>query len=338
MSNAQETIELVKQLQGYDVESIVRSDELGSELDFSVATESAKKFKQLYSRISIPAIESLPEKEVNKIKQNATADLKSFQTLLDFSTTTAVPANQTLATRRDQLVKAFDTRYETTFGQMYPYISYSAAFVTDFKLLEQNARDSVERVKTEAQGVIDQIKNLKGEADKILGDVRATAAEQGVTQQAIYFGEESTKHGTESGWWLKATCGAAILLCGFAIASLWLHKLIPVSNTFDSFQLAVSKFLLFGTISFVLYLSARNFLAHKHNSIVNKHRQNALLTYKALVDASGPQPENSLVILNQAANCIFSAQSTGYTKPMSSDGSVAKTVIDAVAKPLSGAG
>lgn len=337
MSSTKEAIEMVKQLQGYDVNSLVRSDELGRDLDFSNAIETANKFKRLYSRISIPAIESLPEKEVKKIHQNATADLKSFQTLLDFTTTAAVPANQTLGSKRDQLIKAFDTRYETTFGQMYPYISYSAAFVTDFKLLEQNARESVDRVKTESETVIGAIKQLKAEADKILGDVRATAAEQGVTQQAIYFGEESSKHSAESNWWFKATASSAGLLCVFAIASLWLHKVIPVASTFDSFQLAVSKFLLFGTLSFVLYLSARNFLAHKHNSIVNKHRQNALLTYKALVDAAGPQPENSVVILNQAANCIFAAQSTGYTKPMSADGSVAKTVIDAVAKPLSGA-
>jgi hypothetical protein len=62
----------------------------------------------------------------------------------------------------------------------------------------------------------------------------------------------------------------------------------------------------------MLYLCAKNFISHKHNAIINRHRQNALLTYTALVEAAGDTP-NREVILVQAAACIFSPQGTGYT-------------------------
>ena len=54
----------------------------------------------------------------------------------------------------------------------------------------------------------------------------------------------------------------------------------------------------------ICFLFAKVFISHKHNAIVNRHRQNALLTYKALVEAAGDTP-NREVIFVQAAACIF---------------------------------
>ena len=47
-----------------------------------------------------------------------------------------------------------------------------------------------------------------------------------------------------------------------------------------------SKVLFFGMVVYALYFSAKNFLSHKHNQVVNTHRQNALMTFQVLVDAA----------------------------------------------------
>jgi len=96
--------------------------------------------------------------------------------------------------------------------------------------------------------------------------------------------------------------------------------------------MALSKVLIFAVISFVLYLSARNFLSHKHNAIVNRHRQNALMTYKAIVEATGDNQQTSDAILIHAASCIYAPQPTGYAG--SSDFQGAKSVIELLSKPL----
>jgi hypothetical protein len=62
----------------------------------------------------------------------------------------------------------------------------------------------------------------------------------------------------------------------------------------------------------MLFLSARNFLNHKHNAIVNRHRQNALMTHRALIEAAGDHGIREAIMV-QAAGCIFSPQNTGYT-------------------------
>lgn len=94
-----------------------------------------------------------------------------------------------------------------------------------------------------------------------------------------------------------------------------MHKIpwLKPEDTFQNIQLITSKGLLFAVIAYMLFLSARNFLSHKHNSIVNKHRQNALMTYSALADAAASE-EAKDIVLNHAASCIFSPQETGYIK------------------------
>jgi len=83
----------------------------------------------------------------------------------------------------------------------------------------------------------------------------------------------------------------------------------------------------------MLYLSAKNFIANKHNSIVNKHRQNALMTFKALVDAA-KNPQNQDIVLTHAASCIFSPQSTGYSGAADGQAPSAKSVIELLGKPI----
>jgi hypothetical protein len=101
----------------------------------------------------------------------------------------------------------------------------------------------------------------------------------------------------------------------FAIASVFAHKwpFLAPANGYDAAQLAISKVLIFAVIGFMLVLAARNFIASKHNAIVNRHRYNALLTFKALADAAGSE-ERRDIVLNYAASCIFSPQETGYSK------------------------
>ncbi len=57
--------------------------------------------------------------------------------------------------------------------------------------------------------------------------------------------------------------------------------------------------------------SARNHRAHVHNSIVNRHRQNALNTFETFVKASSDKDTKDAVLL-QATKSIFDEQSSGY--------------------------
>ena len=47
--------------------------------------------------------------------------------------------------------------------------------------------------------------------------------------------------------------------------------------------------------------------------MINKHRQNALQTFRTLVEA-GTSNHAQDIVLTQAAQCIFSPQDSGYVK------------------------
>ena len=113
----------------------------------------------------------------------------------------------------------------------------------------------------------------------------------------------------------SANLGSAIGLGAFALLSVFAHKwtVLAPGNVYDTAQLAISKVLIFAVIGFMLVLAARIFLACKHNAIVNRHRYNALLMFKALADAAGSE-ERRDIVLTYAASCIFAPQETGYSK------------------------
>ena len=77
----------------------------------------------------------------------------------------------------------------------------------------------------------------------------------------------------------------------------------------------------------MLFLSAKNFLTHKHNAIVNKHRQNALVTFQALVDAAKDESCKD-IILTHASSCIFSPQETGYSKGGSNPSGSNRSIVE----------
>ncbi len=124
-------------------------------------------------------------------------------------------------------------------------------------------------------------------------------------------------------------------MTAYAIASLFIHK-IPIltpDTMYVSIQLAISKTLIFAVISYMLYLCARNFLANKHNAIVNKHRQNALMTYTAIMNAAKDIDQKEIV-LTHAASCIFGPQNTGYSRADGSGAPSAKSVVELLMKPF----
>jgi hypothetical protein len=203
---------------------------------------------------------------------------------------------------------------------------------TDFKLIEHEARGVFQKIEDQSSNITNQLEQSKLQAESILDEIRKVAAEQGVSQHAIYFKEEHESHETEAKNWLKYTIIIASVLALvsilFVFASKW--PWLAPKDKYEALQLIASKVFIYATISYLLYLAGKNFLSHKHNSVLNKHRQNALMTFKAMSDA-GKTQECKEIILAQAAYCMFNPQETGYIKVVSGDGGM-KTFLDSIPK------
>lgn len=330
VSQYDETVSSVQRMQDFSPEDLPRVEELGKEINFIAALEPAKKLVDLYKRVSVEALKDFPDNLLKQTQDRANADYALLKQILDFKYQGQENPEQTKTNYINQVVSA----YQATFSQLRDIISYSACRTTDFKIIEQEARGVFQGIKDKAEELTTQLESSKDEASRILDEVRKVAAEQGVSQKAIYFKDESKLHKDESESWKKWTIGAAILLVIVSVSFVFLNKwaLLAPKNNFEAIQLIASKIFVFATLSYLLYLCGRNFLSHKHNEILNRHRQNALMTYQTISDAA-KSDEGKEIILVQAAYCMFSPQETGYIKVVSNDsGNSMKTFIDAIPK------
>lgn len=304
----------LERVQSFDLAMLPGTERLGQELNFREAIPSAEKLIRLLQQFPSQFIADLSASRIETIRTSSDSIFSILNEMLEFDTKLSDAYG-----RRAQLIESLTRQYDPTFENISPLIAYGSSRLRDFSALEREARSGVQAAKDEASAAVEQLKESQDEAKRILEEVRRVAAEQGVSQQATYFMSEGEKHETEATTWRTWTIYLACGLAGYAAASMFLHKipwLIPVT-TYDALQLGLSKVLIFGVVAYMLLLAARNFLAHKHNSIVNRHRYNALLTFQALADAAGRE-ENRDIVLTHASSCIFSPQETGYSKTQSS--------------------
>jgi len=317
-------------MQQFDVSTLPRERDLGSEVNFLDAVQPATRLVDLYKRLSIAALDDLSAQALRQVKDRANADFALFKQALDFNL-----SQQSPVVARDSIINQIYQSYDYSFQELHPYIAYSLHKSADFQRLDADARATMQAISDRAEKVEAQLKGHEAEAQRVLNEIRSVAAEEGVTQQAAHFRAEADRHDSEAETWRKRTVNLAIAVGVYAALSIFLHKipfLTPTSN-YETIQLAISKILVFSVLSYMLFLSARNFLNHKHNAIVNRHRQNALMTHRALVEAASDHGIREAIMV-QAASCIFSPQNTGYTGGGSSGGDTSspKSVVELLSK------
>ncbi|MBZ5671148.1 MAG: hypothetical protein LAO04_15645 [Acidobacteriia bacterium] len=146
------------------------------------------------------------------------------------------------------------------------------------------------------------------------------AQESGVSQHAVHFKGEADRHEATAKQWLSATIWLAAVTLAFAIAFFVLYFTIGSTLTAtQNLQLAISKVIIIFILLSATFWVGRTYRAHRHNAVVNRHRQNALTTFRTFVEATGDEPTKNAVLL-QATQCIFSPQQTGYVSSESEPG------------------
>lgn len=314
----------LRRVQDFDLESLVRESELGNKFAMREAVAPARHVVDLFRLIRPSQVEFFPARQRDMIRDQANAFFKLLEKVKGFDIETADP-NPTEA--KNNLISQLDGQFQPIFDQLFPLISFANIRSLDFSQLEREARAATQAAKDSVDSAVKEIETSKTSVDTILSEVRASAAEQGVTKQAIHFKNEADGHAQEARNWRQYTIYTAIGLAAYSVVSLFAHNIpgLDPDTPYRAIQIGVSKILIFAVIAYMLFLCARNFLSHKHNEIVNRHRQNALATFTALAEATS-DAASSDIVLSHAAACIFAPQETGYTRHDATHGETVPTV------------
>ncbi|WP_428264800.1 hypothetical protein [Haliangium sp.] len=313
--------EALQKIRVFDPDTIARRDELGAEFGFEASVEDAERLISLFGLIRPEVLPELPLSVIHNVSNHANNVLNLLEKFKDFSPATAQPSP---TKKRNDLIDVLHAAYSNVFDAVANAILYSqsTAFSDEDlrnKMDEQfgSVLAAIEARKAEAEARVKEIDSAKKKAMGVLDAIQKASAEAAVSKEAVHFKGMADAHQKGAKRSLYAIGGGIFALFAFAIGSLFLHTcdtLVPgKAPTYETVQLGVSKFLMFAALTYGIILGVRVYLAHRHNEVVNRHRQIALMTYRALVEAAGDQA-NRDVVLTKAAESIFGAQPSGFNK------------------------
>ena len=299
----------LERLQNFVPKSLVQAERLGA-ISFESAVDPATKLVNHFKLLPVGALDQFAESELATIGSLCDSVFAVLKEVLDFDT----DAGDNKA-RQQALVEKLRNIFQSIFTQSHLLIAYSTARTVDFNKLDEQGRAAVQSISDQSEKIVADLAEKQVAIDRILEDVRNVAAEQGVTLQAKFFGDEAQRHFDVSAKWLVASLVATVIVIAYSAFTLFFSK-IPLLTAVDpasAIQITTSKLLIFFVLVYGLFQCVRNYSANMHIGVVNKHRQNSLLTYRTLTEASGTA-EGREIVLQHAAAAIYAPTDTGYVR------------------------
>ncbi len=151
------------------------------------------------------------------------------------------------------------------------------------------------------------------------------------TNAQIFMGV-AKQHNVASRTWLTATiimASATFLAALGALATVFLYQ---PPDTATTIQYVVAKLLVISTLSFGVLWCARHYRAERHNETLNRHRANALMTFRAFVEGTTDNRVKDAILL-QAAQAAFVGRPTGFDAPEKDAPSI-NPVVEILGKSL----
>lgn len=290
-------------------EKLSRTEELGSQLNFQHAVPYFQRTLDLFASLGRMNLENVPYNALQQLNGQAQNALALFQQIQSFSVSNEPNPVQA----RDNLINRARDSYDEQWRIVSPSIAYLVKSGTDFEALERRAREYVEKMEAQGAQAKEALKQTENEVGQILEKVKTAAAEVGVAQHSTHFHEEAEKHRLASRFWMGSVVTLSVV---GALYSLWYfqHNLQSLNASpywWTHVGYFGSRLLVLSVIFFGIAWSASNFKSHKHNEVINRHRQNALRTFETFVKATEEKETKDAVLL-AATKSIFEGQSSGY--------------------------
>lgn len=311
MPNVQpEKIELHSILEGlskYTPQDFVRP-ELGSDLSFETGLPIFEQYLKLYGDLRGCNLDNVPIEVIQELRNQAESAFQKFTQIKDFAPRQHGAPFQ----ERDRIIDDLQSSFGGQWNVISPVIAFAIRKGTDFEALEKRARENIARQE-------DAIKEFTVQRDKTLAEIQSTlesiqraAADVGVSQHSLVFKEAAEEYETKSKGWLKATIWLALATALWGVTSFFIHPPGDPPTTAQIIQFSFAKLIILSALYYALVWAARNYQAHRHNYIVNRHRQNALQTFETFVKAALGDPDTKNAVLLQTTQSIFSSQPSGY--------------------------
>ena len=292
----------------FDPDSIGRRSALG-DANFEESIPKARQIKDLFERISVRSLNSLSDSMLTTISNNASAFTDLIGRFHSYNPTTSSPND------RSQLIQEILQRTEEFQNNLSATVSFSISSSINIDDIRKSIEELVSSYQSSFEIRSQEIDSMSQKSKDILERVQSAAADQGISRESKHFSDLSEEYNRESEKWFSRSIKLGIFAIFLATVSLFSHRIpwFAANNVSEAIQIISGKVIMISIIGYALITCVRNFIANRHNAVVNRHKQNALMTYRSFLDAS-PSPEMVSIVLNHASSSIFSPQDTGFVK------------------------
>lgn len=307
----------------YDIETdLIKKQKLGEDLHFEELKPQFEKIMDRILQVSNSDLTQIPFSILQKLSNTTNETVRILENIKRFQATTDNPLNQR-GYHINQVNNLIDNIIESTFlVVIYNSLSKSTTDVEKNELFQ-----IINETKIASDSALKYFKESTNELQVTLESVKRAAAEVGVAQHSAIFNKEAQEHKDEAEKWMKWTVG---MLITTAIGGLIFVFLTPdsKSTTGHIVQFTVTKIVVLAVLFYALAICIKNYRAHKHNAILNKHRQNALQTFETFIKAATDEQTKNAVLL-QTTQSIFANQHTGYSSE-GNDSDMSSKVIEII--------
>ncbi len=285
---------------------LARIADLSHDINFSDAVPYFEQMLEIARQLNDRDISRLGYNHISQI----TKALEKITRLMDQVTGFTLNQN-TPGTVCNNIINEIKNSYDEIMEPLTLPLAFTATQSTDYAKIEREAKGYHATMRHEAESFSETVQQYLVEAGKALSAVKEQAAEAGVSTNAQIFLQESERHAALSQKWLKGTIVVSAVTLLAAIVFLYISFNYKPETTASAIQYVVSKIILLSIMSFAIFWCSRNYKAQKHNETLNKHRANALMTFRAFVEGAEDDRVKDAVLL-QAAQAAFSHRQTGY--------------------------
>jgi hypothetical protein len=309
----------------YDLEKdLVRNSDLGSLSSFESLRTEFIALLSIAERINTIDLTKCSETHLRIFYNDFSLTHAHLNSIKKFNTTLPNSVN-----RREQLIRDFQVASDKAIASSGPLLWTSQ--LADFNNKSQTElHEILEGVKNEAEQSKSQALESLKEIQEVLKSVQSAAGKVGVSSHSTIFKEEAEKHEEEAKKWLKYIVRLLIAIGSISIVFIAL-LFCPLMEdaSLNWVQFSISKVIFLAIFFIALSICSKNYKAHKHNAVLNKHRQNALNTFEAFVKAAGTDEQTKSAVLLQTTQSIFANHNTGYNSA-ETDSDISSKIIEIV--------
>lgn len=291
----------------YSIEELTREEELGTQFSFKEIEDYFVKIIDLFKRVKEVNLNEVPYNLLNSFNAQLNNAISYFDQAKDFN-----PAVNNAVNTRKGIIDNIRNHFDGYHTHSVPILSVGLLSSNDLSLERSKMNKLIEDLEKEKKLAKEESEKKLKELNDIIENAKSFTTKAGVSKHSSVFKSESEYHETESIKWLKYTrnilISIAIVAIGLAFLGLYFKE-----NT-EIVQFTITKIVVLTALFYGLSLTNRNYKAHKHNSIMNKHRQNALSTFETFSSAASADDQTKNAVLIETTHSIFANQQTGYLK------------------------